>query len=364
MYLYKTTNALGGASWRPLGEPPAVAAVFTPAERLSVQNLMDAEVHNENALTDKVFFGRHPSRKGAALAMSERVEWIQIRDQLVRVMLSGVSKAINFRPCCLLGPNPAPFLDPTNLGQHKTPTEKLGILYTGRGGFVDLGHLRETCDLTEFVWTRLQGAGGAVGTVIPTIHGAATIKKEVPRTRFVGIAQAIANDDALGHEVVSYDKHTLGNHHSAFSPEDLCSNFLGTLVARMAISTGGIFSRKVDVALTKVLKDLGVQTAAESQKAFDKIKTKWVNFIDSQSFLNDDYLRRRNFTRNPFKAGHPSDAATPGWVLTSLADAETFYDYKHTLGVVTPILKTDFPAKIALIRVDAKARYGNDFDKP
>jgi len=362
MYLYRTTNGFGNVAWSVLGEPAVVPVVFTPAEKQSVQDLMDREIHNENALTDKVFFGRHASRRGAELNLSERREWIQVRDQLVRVMLSGVTKAFKSRPCCLLGPSPAPFLDPTNLGQHKTATETLGILYTGRAGFIDLGHLRETCDVTEFVWTRLQGAGGATGTVIPTFHGEAKITKAVPRTRFVGIAQAIANDDALGHEIETYDKHIIGNHHSSFSPEDLCSNFLGTLVARLAISTGGVFSRKVDAALAKVLKDLRVQTVVETQKAFDKIKNKWVNFIDSSSPFNDDYLRRRNFSRKPFKAGHKSDASTPSWVLTSLADAETFYEYKHTKNKT--ILKTDFPAEILRIRVDAKARYGNDFDKP
>ena len=360
MYLYRQTNSIGNIGWSALGEPGT--GTLTVTERQSVQDLMDQEIHNENALTDKVFFDRYPSRRRATLTDSEKREWIKIRDQSVRLMLSGASNTTPPRPCCILGPFPAPFVDPANLGEHKKSTETLGLIYTGRAGFVDLGHLRETCDVTEFAWTRLQGAGGAVGTVIPTLEGEAKITKLVPRTRFVGVAQAIANDSALGHEIFTFDELTPGGRNSSFSPEDLCSNFLGTLVARMAISTGGTFSRKVDVALAKVLKDLKAQTPAESQNAFDKIKSKWVNFVSNSSVLDNAYLRRRNFSRRPFKAGHSSDAATPSWVMTSLTDAETFYEYKHTAGKVIP--KSDFASEITRIRTAAKALFGNDFDKP
>jgi len=226
---------------------------------------------------------------------------------------------------------------------------------------MDLGHLRETCDLTEFVWTRLQGSGGSP-TVIPTVQGKATIINPVPRERFLAVAQAIANDDALGHEIWSYDEHSPGGHNSAFSPEDLCSNFVGTVVARLAIGEGGVFSRKVDAILAKVLKDLRAQTPAETAKAFNKVKTKWVNFIDSMSWMQDDYLRRRNFTRRPFKVGHPSDASTPSWVMAGFGGAETFYTYENTR--VRTIPKTSFAAEITRIRADAKARYGNQFDQP
>lgn len=278
-------------------------------------------------------------------------------------MLAAVLPNIPTRPCCMFGPSPTPFVDPSRLGAHKDPaTEVLGIVYTGRAGFMDLGHLRETCDITEFVWTRLQGSAGSP-TVIPTVQGEATIIRPVPRERWLAVAQAIANDDALGHEIWSYAGHgSPGQHNSAFSPEDLCSNFVGTVVARLAIGEGGTFSRKVDTKLAKVLKALLAQTPAETEKAFNKVKTRWVNFIDSISFLNDDYLRRRNFTRRPFKVGHPSDEKTPSWVVADLGDAETFYTYKNTM--VRTIPKTDFVAEIQRIRADAKTRYGNDFDKP
>lgn len=362
MYLYRSNSVVGARPWTSLGEPPGTSLIFSTAERAAVQDLLDKGVHNENALTDLVSRRRHPRQSGAPLSPSEKREWIAIRDQLVRPMLAVVPLAIPFRPCCMFGPSPAKFVDLSKLGAHKGADEAQGIVYTGRAGFMDLGHLRETCDITEFVWTRLQGSGGSP-TIIPTFQGEASIIKPVPHDKWPAVAQAIANDDALGHEIWSYDEHSFpGQHNSAFSPEDLCSNFVGTVVARMAIGEGGVFARKVDAKLSAVLKGLLAQTLAETEKAFNKVKTRWVNFVDSDSWKKDDYLRRRNFTRRPFNAGHASDAETPSWVLAGFGDAETFYTYKNT--TVKTIPKTDFATEIQRIRADAKARYGNDFDKP
>jgi hypothetical protein len=268
------------------------------------------------------------------------------------------------RACCLLAPE-TPFgstvADPTNLGEHKKSTEVNGIIYTGCAGFIDISHLRETCDITEFVWTRLQGAGGRPST-IPTFQGEAKITRPVPRQKWLTVAQAIAFDDALGHEIATYDVFVPGGHNSAFSPEDLCSNFIGTAVARLAIRAGGAFSATVDVKLPRVLTALGAQTPAETRKAFDRIKSRWVSFTGPNSVSASTYLRRRNFSRRPFKTGHSSDKPTPAWVLRGFGDATTFYSYSHTAGRTIP--KSTWPAELKKIRADAKTRYGADFDKP
>jgi hypothetical protein len=153
-----------------------------------------------------------------------------------------------------------------------------------------------------------------------------------------------------------------GGHNSAFSPDDLCSNFVGTVVARQAIGAGGRFAAQVATKLKGVFTALRAQTPAETRKAFDLINGRWVDFTGPASVLHNDYLKRRNFTRLPFKAGHPSDAAVPAWLRASFGDAASFYTYKHTLAKT--ILKTDFAAEIQRIRADAKSLYGNDFDKP
>ena len=237
MYLHTSGVPIDPLVWNSFGQPqvPNISAT----ERQAVQDLIDQEVHNENALTDMIFFRRNARRRESDLNPREKIEWAAIRNQLVRPMLATVPPNILPRLCCMFGPSPAKFIDPTKLGTHKDPvTEILGIVYTGRAGFIDLGHLRETCDITEFVWTRLQGSGGS-STLIPIVQGEATIIKKVPQGRWLAVAQAIANDHALGHEISSYDVHSPGGHNSAFSPEDLCSNFVGTVVARRADTSRG-----------------------------------------------------------------------------------------------------------------------------
>ena len=46
------------------------------------------------------------------------------------------------------------FLDPENLGKHQYKnglTEKNGFVYTCQGGFIDIGHLRESADRTAYI---------------------------------------------------------------------------------------------------------------------------------------------------------------------------------------------------------------------
>jgi len=51
------------------------------------------------------------------------------------------------------------------------------------------------------------------------------------------VARDAAYQESIFHEIESYWDHSTGEHHSAFSPEDFVSNYLGTYVASQAIAT-------------------------------------------------------------------------------------------------------------------------------
>ena len=234
-----------------------------------------------------------------------------------------------------------------------------GIVYTGKAGFVDLGHLWEVADITGFAYQQIHAASGAVGTRVRAAEGEATLTSAAPAREWLELARAIAYDDALAHEISTYTTMLPGGHNSSFSPEDLCSNFLGTLVAGRALTAGGTFVSAADTELRALLTSLDAQSDVETRNSFARISRRWVDDSLTLAVTRDAYLRRRNFTRVPWKTGHASDAATPAFVTAPFTITST-YSYVHPNGFT----RVDFPARIAAIRTDAAARYGPDFDRP
>jgi hypothetical protein len=235
-----------------------------------------------------------------------------------------------------------------------------GIVYTGKAGFVDFGHVWEVCDVTAWAYQQLHAGGGAVGTSFDTGEGSVRIVSAAPPSEWLVLARAIAFDEALAHEISSYTSFTPGGHNSSFSPEDLCSNFLGTLIAERALLAGGSFATEAEHQAALLLADLDAQNDTETTAAFAKISHRWVDTTLTGTILRDAYLRRRNFSRDPWKAGHSSDAPTPAYVNTPVVFTLR-YEYTHKAKGFT---KATMPTEIAAIKTDAASRYGPDFDKP
>jgi hypothetical protein len=208
-------------------------------------------------------------------------------------------------------------------------------------------------------------AGVGHTTPILTAHGEALLK--VCPTDEVKVARKISFHDSLGYEIITYDVKKPGGHNSSFSPEDLCSNNLGTVIAEKAINSilqspkGKTFNGEVTKILPDILNTLDAQSAAESQKAFNLVNGRWVSYTNSGSLLFDSYLKRRNFSHIPWKAGHSSDSAAPSWLVDDPILAQP-YTYTNTAG--RKIKDTEFLREIDKIRDDAKATYGADYDKP
>jgi subtilisin family serine protease len=269
------------------------------------------------------------------------------------------------RTCCILAPTTRPLsrdenlADPANLGTHGASTEVRGLIYTCQAGFVDLGHLRDLCDLTKYIYDQILAASGSPKSVLTT-HGEAQFYGSPAHP--MRVARAIAYDDSFGYEIYTYDEFSPGMHNSSFSPEDLPSNYLGTLVAERAVAAGGAFASAVTSELNKLLAALGGQAKAESLRAFNQINHRWVDFDGITSLLSDGYLKRRNFDRVPWKAGHSCDQATPDWVTAEIGNVRKIYRYTHTYHKKIP--EGEFPAEVARIRLDAQRRYKDGYDKP
>lgn len=278
------------------------------------------------------------------------------------------------RPCCAFGYNlhaellgmPVPFYQLDNvayashLGQHQyndkmlaslenltgLSSENNGILYTARGGFIDTAHVRDTADMTVYIFSQLLPRLGQAFTL--------DLESELAQRRLVFTAFTPPTDPAerytlaawlaahLAYQVAEW--HEIAQWYgfesvpgfsegvSAFSPEDLYSNLLGARLAVSLILDGqtvsqGVYNAAMGTALTQALMHLGAQPPAMTRFHFDMLDGRWWN---SQRRVPEKYLvLHRNFqmgdnrlpTRVPGEQSAPQRLTLPHrWQGVNLAD--------------------------------------------
>ena len=94
-------GSLAGNNYQPEMELPWTKGFLTNAvERMLIEEDMRKGIVDENLLSDKIFFRRHPERNGLKIRREERdfktlsQEWLTIRDKLVRPALYSGSEAM------------------------------------------------------------------------------------------------------------------------------------------------------------------------------------------------------------------------------------------------------------------------------
>jgi hypothetical protein len=278
-----------------------------------------------------------------ALAAFEHSESGEALDILLK---SEFSAPTHLRPCCAFGHDlqvdlsilPVPLVvlsnvvDPEDVGHHGydggylslehgidnafVSGEENGLVYSCRGGFIDLAHVRDYADWTAFLARRLRAT-------LPT--GAAIELPEEGARRFVfataidrdriarvgpglpaQLAQWIAFHLSLWHETVTWYGWTsvplFPERASAFSPEDLYSNLLGTQLASYIVQSGVAedeagYEAAMDRAIAESLGALGALPPETTERALDAVDGLW---WDSRvSVPGDRLLLRRNFSAGP-----------------------------------------------------------------
>jgi hypothetical protein len=266
------------------------------------------------------------------------------------------------RLCCMLRPNF--FIGLSSLGAHQGPNEGNGEIYTGGAGFIDTAHVRHCCDVTKWAYDQITALNGQPGRVA-TPEGAATLTQAIPQNMWTKVARDISFDDALGHEIWTYWKPGPGLGNSAFSPEDLCSNHLGTYIAEAAINIpapggGANFAASVTAVLKATLTILKAQPITETQNAWNRVQNCWMSIGGWPTHYMT--LKRRNFTITPWKAGHASDVPTPAWVTQGRGAGARYYTFKYSATLMN-IETATFKARIGDIQTDALKRYGPKYDQ-
>lgn len=292
--------------------------------------------------------------------------------------------------------------------------ENNGLLYTCRGGFIDLAHVRLWADTTVYLTAQIQremdlggvielaDQGGKRHIVIEAID-AERIADVGRRELAVALAQWLVFQASVWHEIASwYGYAAVGawpEKISAFSPEDLYSNLLGTKLAGGIMLFGGSsderdYNNAMNAWLTVALKRMRVATKESATAAMYAVDGRW---WDSTKRIPDWHLvLRRNFetgaSLNPWlvpmafapkpepsvdcaNAGPPLRMRNPSGVegVRFDHDASLQIDVDDNLaanGFPFPrrnsrrISEGDFRAIIEKIRRENAAAFGEGHDRP
>jgi len=194
------------------------------------------------------------------------------------------------------------FIDPNELGKHSYQTpfkERDGIVYTCRGGHIDIAHVRIAADNVRYLYylTRKN---------LMAIDSEFTFKaSEEPSRYYVHLKypdnwkslsrndkKVIANEVSL--ELSQYLSYTMTTWHevltwfgykstgifpefpSAFSWEDNYSNIVGTRLGAQAVADEEHdYDEAMTIVLKKELENLGVRSSDVAWHAAEKMKGKW-----------------------------------------------------------------------------------------
>lgn len=336
------------------------------------------------------------------------------------------------RPCCVFGMDMKakigemriPGFENKNvrsveeLGKHgygdALTTEGNGIVYTCRGGFIDIAHIRDNADRMVFLTTQIVRAIPASYAVELPDEGLKlrVVVKPIPAAlmRSPGrwaVASAIAEwatfELSIWHEIITWygweSTPGFSEKISAFTPEDMYSNVLGTRVASGIITNRELRSREeynaaMDAWIAEALRRLGVVTKDATRRALKTVDGLW---WDSKKAIPDPKLvSRRNlsvgFKQTPWLlsdalpegdvqirdmcAGTPP--VLPLEVTTRIGDhkIEDLVSVEIEAGDWIPktfpialkkgdkLHPSDFPTLISAIRREAEEELGADFDQP
>jgi len=208
------------------------------------------------------------------------------------------------------------FSDPNQLGKHTyragPSSEVGGIVFTCRGGHIDLDHVRGNADNVRYLTRRIRetlsnGKEGfsfnltgemsthVIGFTCPADWSQQTDKDRIIDAIALDTAPYLSFNATIFHEIQTW----FGVHYaaiepefnSAFSWEDIYSNLIGVRLGQEAIKdTQHNFDEAMTISLYRQLKELGVQSRTVARNASDKVRGKWYtgNFIPDTKMRNFD----------------------------------------------------------------------------
>ncbi len=210
------------------------------------------------------------------------------------------------------------FLDPEDLGPHSyrfSFSEKNGILYTCKGGHIDIAHLRKAADWMAFIaadtfkklkenkkkfsFKLMEPSRYHVQVTYPE-NWKDLSEKEREDIAFgisIRLGEYFIYTATTWHEIITWFGYQCtgvlySEFASAFTWEDIFSNLLGTHIAAQALrDTEHEYDEAMTIAFARELKELDVQPRQVARRAAEKVRGEWFSG-DLIFFIN---MKKRNF---------------------------------------------------------------------
>jgi len=216
------------------------------------------------------------------------------------------------RTCCAFGYNlqlwGLPFISidqvisVDDLGEHHymgKKSEGIGTIYTNRGGFIDIGHLRDQIDWTRYLYNKILNCRGKNGVILPLGNDGGfknlyiNVPAQLDSSDCILLAGKITFDLSLWHEISTWfgvsSIPMMSERFSSFSVEDVYSNLLGIHIGMKTLNSKLPFNQAATKVILSVLDSLDVvKTAKETYDAYDVVNNKW--------YTNEKRLPNANVT--------------------------------------------------------------------
>jgi hypothetical protein len=203
------------------------------------------------------------------------------------------------RTCCSFGTDVKFFAIPglkitditsfDKIGKHHylgNADEGNGIIYTRRGGFIDMGHLRDQIDWMSYIYLQMieNREKGYLMLELGYEGGEKTlnvnISPELTNPDIIHLAGKIAYDLSVWHEIATWFGAStipfIPERYSSFSIEDAYSNLLGITIGIKAIESDLPYEEAVTNLIDKTLRDLDVVTQEfETHMAMEQVRNIW-----------------------------------------------------------------------------------------
>lgn len=165
-------------------------------------------------------------------------------------------------------------------------SEENGIIYSRRGGFIDMAHLRDQSDWTAYLYTQLveNKKQGTLSLILGHEGGEKTLNVIIPSNLnnpdLIHLAGKIAYDLSVWHEIATWFGASsipfVPERYSSFSIEDPYSNLLGVTIGIQALQSELPYEQAVTQIIKKYLKDLdAVSNEAETFLAMEAVRDIW-----------------------------------------------------------------------------------------